>query len=93
VSEGERLGGRRWADIDYMGDGVVGHRLDVVQPVTGQGPFPPIVVIYGSAFRSNDWKQIGFETLSKPLLEAGFAVVAINHRSSTDAIWPAQIHD
>ncbi|MCF0178045.1 MAG: alpha/beta hydrolase [Bacteroidales bacterium] len=28
-----------------------------------------------------------------PLLEAGFAVATINHRASTEAIWPAQIQD
>jgi acetyl esterase/lipase len=33
------------------------------------------------------------EKLIKPLLDTGFAVVSINHRSSSDAIFPAQIHD
>jgi acetyl esterase/lipase len=38
-------------------------------------------------------KHIAFETLGAPLLHAGFAVIAINHRSSREAIFPAQIHD
>ena len=33
------------------------------------------------------------KSLIQPLLNSGFAVVSINHRSSTDAIFPAQIHD
>ena len=32
-------------------------------------------------------------TIVKALLDAGYAVVCPNHRSSTDAKWPAQIHD
>jgi acetyl esterase/lipase len=33
------------------------------------------------------------KNLVVPLLNAGFAVISINHRSSSDAIFPAQIHD
>jgi acetyl esterase/lipase len=38
-------------------------------------------------------KHIAFKTLGEPLLEGGFAVVAINHRSSREAVFPAQVHD
>ena len=36
---------------------------------------------------------MAFMSIGKPLVDAGFAVVSINHRSSTDAKWPAQIND
>ena len=51
--------------------------------------------LYGSAWRSNKNKATKYikKTLIKPLLNSGFAVVSINHRSSSDAIFPAQIHD
>ena len=82
-----------WYDIDYVGDGIVGHRLDIYRPETGSGPFPVVVYIYGSAWFGNDQKkQVGTD-LGPILLQAGFAVVAINHRSSGDAAFPAQIHD
>ena len=38
-------------------------------------------------------KQFAFDALGKPLLESGFAVIAINHRASSDAPYPAQIND
>jgi acetyl esterase/lipase len=51
------------------------------------------VIIYGSAWFSNNAKQMAFMSVGKPLLDAGFAVVSINHRSSGDAKFPAQIND
>ncbi len=36
---------------------------------------------------------MAYEALGKQLLESGFAVIAINHRSSFDAAYPAQIND
>lgn len=85
---------RYWLDIDYVGDHVVGHRLDIHLPKNGKSPFPTIIVIYGSAFFSNSSKGIVFrDGLCQKLMENGFAVVSINHRSSRDAIFPAQIHD
>ncbi|MES2796424.1 MAG: alpha/beta hydrolase [Bacteroidota bacterium] len=83
-----------WLDIDYVGDGIVGHRLDIHLPKKGKAPFPIVVVVYGSAFFSNSSKGNTFkEGWGQKLLENGFAVVSINHRSSADAIFPAQIQD
>ncbi len=83
-----------WLDIDYAGDGIVGHRLDVHLPANGQGPFPIIMAVYGSAWFSNSSKANTFrDGLGQALLNHGFAVVSINHRSSSDAKFPAQIQD
>jgi acetyl esterase/lipase len=83
-----------WIDVDYVGDGVIGHKLDIHLPATGKAPFPVIMCIYGSAFFSNNSKAATFhDGLEQRLLKEGFAVVTINHRSSHDAIFPAQIHD
>lgn len=85
---------KSWLDLDYVGDGQVGHRLDVHLPAKGKGPFPVVVCIYGSAFFSNNSKAAVFQTgLGQALLQAGYAVVAINHRSSREALFPAQLHD
>lgn len=85
---------KSWIDIDYVGDGIIGHKLDVFLPKTGEGPFPCVITIYGSAWFSNSSKAACFkDNYGQTLLENGFAVVSINHRSSDDAIWPAQIHD
>ncbi len=86
--------GKQWIDLDYAGDGIIGHKLDIHLPKTGNGPFPVIICIYGSAFFSNSSKSAVFkEGIGQYLLDAGFAVVSINHRSSRDAIFPAQIQD
>lgn len=85
---------KTWIDIDYVGDGIIGHKLDVFLPKKGKAPFPIIVTIYSSAWFSNSAKGSVFkEGLGQALLNNGFAVVSINHRSSADAVWPAQLHD
>jgi len=85
--------GRSWLDVDYVGDGLVGHKLDIYLPLIGDGPFPAVVYIYGSAFFGNNRKGTVNKEFKPVLLEAGFAVVAINHRGSREAIFPAQIQD
>ena len=85
---------KTWLDIDYAGDAIIGHKLDVFLPKKGKAPFPIIVTIYGSAWFSNSAKGSCFKDgFGQALLNQGFAVVSINHRSSADAIWPAQLHD
>lgn len=82
-----------WADVPYAADTLKGHQLDIYLPETGRAPYPVVVVIAGSAFFGNDTKRRAYERIGAPLVEAGYAVVAINHRSSRDAIFPAQIND
>jgi len=85
---------KHWLDVDYVGDGFIGHRLDVHLPKNGKAPFPVVIVIYGSAFFSNSSKAAVFnDGWGQKLLKNGFAVVSINHRSSRDALFPAQIQD
>lgn len=85
---------KSWIDVDYVGDGIIGHKLDIFLPKKGKGPFPVVVMVYGSAFFSNSSKASCFSgNNGQSLLKKGFAVVTINHRSSRDATWPAQIHD
>jgi acetyl esterase/lipase len=84
---------KNWMDLNYTGDTLVSHRMDIYLPDLGKPFYPAVLVVYGSAFFGNDMKLIAYETLGSPLLKAGFAVVAVNHRSSRDAIFPAQIED
>ena len=84
-----------WKDLNYAGDGESYHTLDIYSPTSTTKKSPLILTIYGSAWRSNRSKASKYikKSLIKPLVEAGFAVASINHRSSTDALFPAQIHD
>jgi len=86
--------GAYWKDIDYVGDSIIGHKLDIHLPFNKPGPFPVVIAIYGSAWFSNSAKaNVYREGLGQKLLQAGYAVVSINHRSSRDAKFPAQIQD
>ena len=82
-----------WKDINYAGDDLESHRMDIYLPKTNQAKYKVVVAIYGSAWFSNNAKGMTFMSMGKPLVDAGFAVVCINHRSSGDAKFPAQIND
>lgn len=82
-----------WMDVDYVGDGIEGHKMDIHVPNDGQDRHKVIVLIYGSAWFSNNSKADAFNSYGKQLLDGGFAVVSINHRASTEAKFPAQIND
>lgn len=82
-----------FVDINYAGDDLEGHKLDIYLPKDGKEKHPLIVVIYGSAWFSNNFKNAAYMSLGKPLTDAGYAVACINHRSSGDAKYPAQIND
>lgn len=82
-----------YKDINYAGDDLEAHKLDIYLPKTNQDKHKVIVLIYGSAWFANNMKGMAYMSLGKPLTDAGFAVVSINHRSSGDAKFPAQIND
>jgi len=82
-----------WKDVNYAGDTNTYHNLDIYLPKTQKKSYPVIISIYGSAWMANNMKGSDLKVLGKPLLDAGFAVVTPNHRSSKDALFPAQIHD
>lgn len=85
---------KHWLDINYVGDRQIGHRLDIHLPKIEQENYPVVICIYGSAWFSNNAKGNVFSNgPGQVLLENGFAVVSINHRSSKDAVFPAQIQD
>ncbi|MBP5338311.1 MAG: alpha/beta hydrolase [Prevotella sp.] len=82
-----------YKDINYAGDDLEAHRMDIYLPSSSEGPHKVIVAIYGSAWFSNNMKAMTYMSMGKPLTDAGFAVACINHRSSGDAKFPAQIQD
>ncbi len=85
---------QEWKDINYAGDDQAYHTCDIYLPKKEQASYPVVIHIYGSAWFSNNSKGAAdLGTIVKALLDAGYAVVCPNHRSSMDAKWPAQIHD
>lgn len=86
----------KFTDINYAGDDQGYHNLDIYLPKAAapKAGYPVIVHIYGSAWFSNNSKGAAdINTIVSALLDAGYAVVCPNHRSSGDAKYPAQIND
>lgn len=82
-----------WSNVNYAGDGQGYHNMDIYQPTVVKDKYPVVIYIYGSAWYSNNGKGADMTTVGAALLDAGFAVITPNHRSSSDAKFPAQIHD
>lgn len=84
---------KSWKNINYAGDTMMYHMLDIYLPQTPKPSYPVVIYIYGSAWMSNRSKGADMNSIGKALLDAGFAVVTPNHRSSFDAIFPAPMND
>ena len=94
VAKVELATSRQWKDVNYAGDDKAYHTCDIYLPKKEAASYPVVIHIYGSAWFSNNSKGMAdLGTIVKSLLDAGYAVVCPNHRSSMDAQWPAQLHD
>jgi len=84
---------RRFRNIDYAGDGLYRHKLDIVvrrsDPPTGA---PVMVYIHGGAWVIGDKREQGVPMLHE-LAQRGWVCVAINYRLSPKATWPDHIVD
>lgn len=86
--------GQKFEDVNYAGDGEVFHNMDIYLPAEKKASYPVAIHIYGSAWYSNNSKGMAdLGTIVQALLDAGYAVITPNHRSSADAKFPAQIND
>ncbi len=84
----------KFADLSYAEDDNVFHKLDIYIPKVKKDKYPVVIHVYGSAWFSNSSKGMAdLGTIVNALLDAGYAVVTPNHRSSSDAKFPAQIED
>ena len=84
----------KFADVNYVGDGKTYHAMDIYLPKEAKDSYPVVIHTYGSAWSMNNSKgSADLNTICAALLKAGYAVVTPNHRSASDAIYPAQLHD
>ena len=82
------------ADVNYVGDGKTYHTLDIYIPKEAKESYPVVIHTYGSAWAMNDSKgSADLSTICAAYVKAGYAVVTPNHRSASDAKYPAQLHD
>ena len=82
---------RKWLDIAYS-DISAAQKLDIYLPDEGDGPFPVVLHIHGGAFAIGDKRDIHLMAFLKGL-ERNYAVVSVNYRLSSEAIFPAGLQD
>ncbi len=80
-------------NVDYVGDGVRAHRLDIIRR-RGHAPTgaPVLVYIHGGAWVIGDKREQGLPLLYE-LARRGWVTVTINYRLSPKATWPDHIVD
>ena len=82
---------RKWLDLPYAKISEA-QKLDIYLPEEGDGPFPVILNIHGGAFAIGDKRDIHLMAFLKGL-ERNYAVVGVNYRLSSEAIFPAGVQD
>lgn len=75
-------------DIEYARIGDLSLRLDLHTPSAVKQP-PLIVYVHGGAWRAGSKSDVPIAGL----LDHGFAIASVDYRLSTQARFPAQIHD
>jgi acetyl esterase/lipase len=81
----------QWLDVAYAA-GSPAQRLDLYLPATGEGPFPVVVWVHGGAWLGGS-KTLGPRAFQRRVLERGYALASVGYRLSSEATFPAQIHD
>jgi acetyl esterase/lipase len=81
-------------NLDYWGDGIKRHRLDVIRPRVPPSarPAPVMVYIHGGAWMIGNKEEQGKPMLYE-LVARGWVCVTINYRLSPAATWPDHIVD
>lgn len=82
-----------YPNVDYVGDSLDRHLLDVYIPPNLLGPRPAVVYIHGGGWENGEKKGELRPDLVRLYQYAKYVVVDINYRYSQDSIWPAQIYD
>ena len=83
----------RYTNVNYVGDTLERHRLDVYIPTGLQGPRPAVVYMHGGGWANGEKKGELRPDLTRLYHSAKYVVVDINYRYSQDSIWPAQLYD
>jgi acetyl esterase/lipase len=74
-------------DIEYAKVGETSLKLDLHRP---QGENPPLIVyVHGGGWRAGTKKDVPIADL----YDKGFAIASVEYRLSTQAVFPAQVHD
>jgi acetyl esterase/lipase len=84
---------RTTKNLDYWGDGIRRHRLDVYQSkLAPTAPAPVMIYVHGGAWVIGEKREQG-KPMMYELVARGWVCVAINYRLSPKATWPDHIVD
>lgn len=77
----------KYRDIEYARVGDVSLKLDLYLPKQANAPL--VVYVHGGAWRAGSKSDVPIVKL----LDHGFAIASVDYRLSTQARFPAQVHD
>ena len=78
-------------DLVFASPGGKNLKLHLYRPAKSSGPVPVVVLIYGGAWMMRN--QMMETPRAKWLANHGYAAAVIDHRLSSEALFPAQIND
>lgn len=82
---------KAFRDLAYVKDGHPRQKLDLYLPDNpSSGSIPLVIWIHGGGWQKGSKDRIDRNEF---ILEAGFALASVNYRLTSDATFPAQIHD
>ena len=82
-------------NIAYNNDTLNKHLLDIYLPPKAKDKVPLVIFVHGGGWLGNDkYADIGYmkKTVAE-IVSSGFALVSIDYRFATQAVFPAQIQD
>lgn len=78
-------------DLPYA-DKSAAQKLDIYLPKQGERPYPVVLRIHGDSRKGSD-KRGQIAAYADPVLKKGYAMVSIDYRYSSEAIFTARIYD
>lgn len=78
-------------NLPYAGESNT-QKLDIYLPKQGEKPYPVVLRIHGDTRKGVD-KRSRIAAYANPLLKKGYAVVSIDYRYSSEAIYTARVYD
>lgn len=78
-------------DVDYVGDGLEAHRLDVWRPAAPAGPRPVVLYLHGGGFRILS-KETHY-VMAIAFGRQGYVVFNANYRLAPEHPYPAALED
>lgn len=67
--------------------------LDIYRPRGAPSPTPTVLYVFGGGYFMGSRHSVAQEGAIWPLLDQGIAIATIDYRYSSEALFPAQIHD